>query len=133
MLKIGFFADGPWAHKSLEKIIENDDFQIMYIVVRYDSVDKVLVEYAKRLGVPLFKHRNVNSCDFIQMIKEFDVDINVSMSFNQILKKEIREIAPLGFINCHAGALPFYRGRNILNWVLINGEKEFGGNSTLCR
>ena len=126
MLKIGFFADGPWAHKSLEKIIENDDFQIMYIVVRYDSVDKVLVEYAKRLGVPLFKHRNVNSCDFIQMIKEFDVDINVSMSFNQILKKEIREIAPLGFINCHAGALPFYRGRNILNWVLINGEKEFG-------
>ncbi len=22
-------------------------------------------------------------------------------------------------INCHAGKLPFYRGRNILNWVLI--------------
>ena len=104
MLKIGFFADGPWAHRSLEKIIENDDFQIMFIVVRYDSVDKVLVEYAKRLGVPLFKHKNVNSGDFIQMIKGFGADINVSMSFNQILKKEIREIAPLGFINCHAGA-----------------------------
>ena len=29
-------------------------------------------------------------------------------------------------INCHAGKLPFYRGRNILNWVLINDEKEFG-------
>ena len=25
-----------------------------------------------------------------------------------------------------AGKLPFYRGRNILNWVLINDEKEFG-------
>ena len=22
--------------------------------------------------------------------------------------------------------LPFYKGRNILNWVLINDEKEFG-------
>ena len=29
-------------------------------------------------------------------------------------------------INCHAGALPFYRGRNCLNWVLINDEKSFG-------
>ena len=126
MLKIGFFADGPWAHQSLEKIIENDDFKIMFIVVRYDSTDSVLTEYAKRLNVPLFKHKNVNSNEFLQMIEPLDVDINVSMSFNQILKKEIREIAPLGFINCHAGALPFYRGRNILNWVLINGEKEFG-------
>ena len=26
-------------------------------------------------------------------------------------------------INCHAGKLPFYRGRNILNWALINDEK----------
>ena len=32
----------------------------------------------------------------------------------------------MGFLNCHAGALPFYRGRNILNWALINDEKEFG-------
>ena len=24
------------------------------------------------------------------------------------------------------GKLPFYRGRNVLNWVLINDEKEFG-------
>src|SRR5690606_11568598 len=29
-------------------------------------------------------------------------------------------------INCHAGKLPYYRGRNILNWVLINDENEFG-------
>jgi methionyl-tRNA formyltransferase len=29
-------------------------------------------------------------------------------------------------INCHAGKLPFYRGRNILNWALINDEKEYG-------
>jgi methionyl-tRNA formyltransferase len=34
--------------------------------------------------------------------------------------------APLGFINVHAGLLPFYRGRNIINWALINGETEVG-------
>jgi methionyl-tRNA formyltransferase len=35
-------------------------------------------------------------------------------------------LPPLKTINCHAGKLPFYRGRNILNWALINDEKEFG-------
>lgn len=48
------------------------------------------------------------------------------MSFNQIFKKDIINIPKYKTINCHAGKLPFYRGRNVLNWVLINDEKEFG-------
>ena len=48
------------------------------------------------------------------------------MSFNQIFRKPIFSLPPLGTINCHAGKLPFYRGRNVLNWVLINDETEFG-------
>ncbi|MEA1052839.1 formyltransferase family protein [Lamprobacter modestohalophilus] len=44
----------------------------------------------------------------------------------QIFKKSTIERLDLGAINCHAGKLPFYRGRNILNWALINDEEEFG-------
>ena len=29
-------------------------------------------------------------------------------------------------INCHAGALPFYRGRSPINWAIINGERKIG-------
>ncbi|HEC1809654.1 TPA: methionyl-tRNA formyltransferase, partial [Campylobacter lari] len=52
--------------------------------------------------------------------------IFVSMSFNQIFKKELLNFPKYKTINCHAGKLPFYRGRNVLNWVLINNEDEFG-------
>ena len=48
------------------------------------------------------------------------------MSFDQIFKNEIINAINNNIINCHAGKLPFYRGRNILNWVLINDEKKFG-------
>jgi len=48
------------------------------------------------------------------------------MSFNQIFKSAIINLPRLKTINCHAGKLPFYRGRNVLNWALINDEKEFG-------
>lgn len=125
-MKIGYFADGPWSHAALERILEDQDFSIGFIVVRYPNPDPILVKYAEKNGIPLFCVANVNDPDFRKRIEEFGVDVNVSMSFNQIIKKDLIHLAPQGFINCHAGLLPFYRGRNILNWALINGEKEFG-------
>ncbi len=125
-MKIGYFADGLWSHKALEKILEDERFVISFIVPRYDTQDPVLKEYSDHLNVDYLPIKNVNHADAIDKLTGYGADIFVSMSFNQILKKKILESAPLGFINCHAGALPFYRGRNVLNWVLINDEKEFG-------
>ncbi len=125
-MKIGFFGDGKWAHLSLTKILDSQSFQVVFIVARNENPDKVLREYAEKFRIPFFVHPNVNSAEFLETIGKFNPDLNVSMSFNQIMKPEIIRLAPEGFINCHAGALPFYRGRNILNWAIINGEKEFG-------
>jgi methionyl-tRNA formyltransferase len=32
----------------------------------------------------------------------------------------------MGLVNIHAGKLPFYRGRSVVNWAIINGETEVG-------
>jgi methionyl-tRNA formyltransferase len=80
----------------------------------------------KRNGIPTFKLNNVNSDDNLSFLASFGADLFVSMSFNQIFKKGFLSLTPLGVLNCHAGKLPFYRGRNVLNWALINGESEFG-------
>lgn len=125
-MKIGYFADGPWSHLALEKIIQHKNLEIAFIVPRFDTQDPVLLEYSRKLNVPFIPHENVNSPEFLSLIQKYKADIFVSMSFNQILKSPILNAAPLGFINCHAGALPFYKGRNILNWAIINGEKKFG-------
>jgi len=125
-VKIGYFADGPWSHIALEKLVNDDRFEICFIVPRYDMQDSVLKEWAKKLSVDFLPIEKVNREQSIKMLKKYGADLFISMSFNQILKKEILQVAPLGFINCHAGKLPFYRGRNILNWVLINDEKEYG-------
>lgn len=125
-MRIGYFADGPWAHKAFQKLIADSSIEIAFICVRYDIRDNVLKEYAERYGIDFLYHRNINSDAFTDKVKEYRCDLFVSMSFNQIFKKEIIFLPPLTTINCHAGKLPFYRGRNILNWVLINDEKEFG-------
>ena len=125
-MKIGYFADGPWSHLALEKILLRKVANVAFICVRSDSQDPILPEMARKLGVPCLKHQNVNSPEFLKIIDEFKCDLLISMSFDQIFKKAILELTPHGIINCHAGKLPFYRGRNILNWALINDEKEFG-------
>ena len=125
-LHVGYFADGPWAHMAFQKLIADESIQIDFICVRFDNRDPVLCEFAHMHQIQLFCVSNVNSMDFMEKLRGIQSDLFVSMSFNQIFKQEIINLPRLKTINCHAGKLPFYRGRNILNWVLINDEKEFG-------
>ena len=125
-MKIGYFADGPWSHLALEKLTQDKRLEVAFIVPRFDTQDPVLKEWANKLGVDYLLLENVNSQDSLDSFSEYRADLFISMSFNQILRPRILSLPTMGFINCHAGELPFYRGRNILNWSLINDAKQFG-------
>ena len=43
-MKIGYFADGIWAHRAFEKIINDKSLQIVFMTVRYDKKDEVLLD-----------------------------------------------------------------------------------------
>lgn len=123
---IGYFADGPWSHRTLERLLVKPDVKIAFICARYDNPDQILKNRAEFENIPFLLHPNINSAEFSEAIQSYSCDLFVSMSFNQIFRRAMIETPPLGTINCHAGKLPFYRGRNILNWALINDEREFG-------
>jgi methionyl-tRNA formyltransferase len=125
-LKIGYFADGPWSHQALRKILQDGTLEVAFVCARFDNPDPYLREESERLGIKFFVPENINSEDFLFFLKNTFCDLHVSMSFNQIFREKILSIPSKKTINCHAGKLPFYRGRNILNWALINDEKEFG-------
>ena len=125
-IRIGYFADGPWSHKAFEKLITDETIEILFIVPRSDTNDNTLKDFAIRYKIDYLFPVKINSSEFIETTKLYNLDLFVSMSFNQIFKTPILNVPKFGVINCHAGKLPFYRGRNILNWALINDEKEFG-------
>jgi methionyl-tRNA formyltransferase len=54
------------------------------------------------------------------------IDLLLVCSFDIILNEAILSIPKLKCINIHMGKIPEYRGSNVLNWALINGEKEIG-------
>lgn len=125
-MKVGYFGDGPWSHYALEKILGSPHFEISFICAKFDNPDPYLKSRSLEKKIPFVVNENVNSDGFLDFLNGFDCDIYVSMSFNQIFRSRIINKTSNGIINCHAGKLPFYRGRNILNWALINDEKDFG-------
>jgi methionyl-tRNA formyltransferase len=125
-MKIGYFADGPWGHNALIKLLEDETIDVCFIVPRNDTKDTFLKDQAQENGIDYLCPIKVNSNEFYEMAQKYSCDLFVSMSYNQIFRSRIYNLPPFKTINCHAGKLPFYRGRNILNWALINGEKEFG-------
>lgn len=125
-MKIGYFGDGPWAHEAFKKLMNDKTIAVKFVTVRFDKKDPKLISMAEKCGVPVELSKNINSDEFLDRIGKYEADLFVSMSFDQIFKTKAINFPPLKTINCHAGKLPFYRGRNILNWALINDEKEFG-------
>lgn len=123
-MKLGLFADGIWGLNVLKLILNNKSIKLKFICLRYHETDSFLRNYAKKKKIKIFRVKNVNSNNFIKKIKKFKVDLLASMSYDQIFSKNF--LKNFFVINCHAGLLPAYRGRNPINWAIINGEKYYG-------
>lgn len=125
-MRIGYFADGVWGQNGLRRLAELPEVEIAFVCLRFDAPDQALKQMAEDRGIDVLIHPNVNADDFFERLETYHIDLLVSLSFNQIFQSRILEYPRYHAINCHAGKLPFYRGRNILNWALINDEREFG-------
>jgi methionyl-tRNA formyltransferase len=125
-MRIGFFGDGGWAERALLQLTQDDRYTIAFVAVRASRPDWKLIGLAEQHGIPALCPTSINSAESISEIGKFKADLHVSMSYDQILREAILDLPARGTLNCHAGALPFYRGRNPLTWAIINGEEEFG-------
>ena len=125
-MKVLFFGDGRWACLSLQAILKTNEFDVVGVVLRNKTPDLALKLISEKNEIPVYIPEKVNSTSVIEDFKALNPDLCVSMSYDQIIKANLRQIPKDGFINCHAGKLPNYRGRNVINWALINDEKEIG-------
>lgn len=84
-----------------------------------------LRNYAKNANIETIDANNFNSSTFIKKINQWKPDIIVTR-INQILKKEILKIPPLGCLCCHSSLLPNYRGIAAEFYNLLHDEKYAG-------
>jgi methionyl-tRNA formyltransferase len=124
-LRTVLFGDGAWAALSLRRLLA-EGHEVAAVVGRSRPSDAALAEAAAELRVPLHSPRRVNDPAFVQALAELRPELGLSIAYDQILRAPLRAVPRLGFVNFHAGMLPRYRGRNVVNWAILNGETEIG-------
>lgn len=74
---------------------------------------------------PVFTHPPTGMREtFLAELRGLAPVLGISVSYSRILWPELLDLFPHGVVNLHNGKLPAYRGANVLQWAIINGETE---------
>ena len=124
-LRVLMLGDGEWAGRSLRRLHDRGH-SIVGAVLRTRPTDPCLAEAAAAVGAPTLQPGDPSSADFLAQVRSVAPDLIVSVAYDRILRPALLALPRVGCINFHAGKLPTYRGRNVVNWAIINGEDEIG-------
>ncbi|TXT54886.1 MAG: hypothetical protein BAJATHORv1_50139 [Candidatus Thorarchaeota archaeon] len=80
----------------------------------------------KKHGCPIHRPKNVNSSKFRETLKDYDLDLIVSVASSQIFKTKLLNLPKIGCINMHGSLLPKHKGINPSFWALLEGDRETG-------
>lgn len=83
-------------------------------------------DFVKNKGLNFIEFTDLKAPDFLQRIKDLNIDMAVVCSFNYKIPEELLNCAKDGFINLHPSLLPEYRGANPYSRVILNNEKITG-------
>lgn len=81
---------------------------------------------AAAIGSEVFYTTNINAPETLEAIESAKPDVTLVVGWSQICKAPFRAIAPLGSIGFHPAALPRLRGRGVIPWTILLGEKTAG-------
>ena len=120
-------------HESVKHILNilKDQCQIIAVVVpiNREGTDKIkrVRAVCEEQGIPVVvQPRKADIASFNKFLADNYVTFGISWSYSQIIASETLAIFKDGIWNMHGGKIPEYRGANVLQWAIVNGEKEIG-------
>ena len=140
MMKIIFFGTPQFAVPTLERLLENPEFEVVAVVTQPDKRrsrgKKLLPSPVKVAAVannlPVWEPSRIKKeAPTLAKLRDAGVDAFVVVAYGQILSQEILDMPKLGCINGHGSILPRYRGAAPIQWCLCNGETVTGMTTML--
>lgn len=82
--------------------------------------------FAEQRGREVHECADINTVESIAIIESVRPDVLVVAEFGQMIRRPVRDLAPLGAMNLHASLLPELRGAAPVNWAVIRGCQRTG-------
>lgn len=86
--------------------------------------DPPVAQFAKEKGIPCLQPEKASQEDFLNELKNLNIDVIVTCAYGQILTQKFLDIPGRGTINIHPSRLPEYRGATPVQAALLNGDKD---------
>lgn len=81
---------------------------------------------ANELHLKCLECENVNTPEFLAVLRSRQPQVLVVIAFGQKIGPEILALPDCRAVNLHSSLLPAYRGAAPINWAIINGESHTG-------
>jgi folate-dependent phosphoribosylglycinamide formyltransferase PurN len=114
------------------RVLDELSFQLyyrMFLRTGDQRLRQALEPNASATRAELAKHVDVvdvdslNSAEGQAVLKRLSPDL-VVMSSRELLRPEVLELARVGFVGCHPGILPDFRGAYASFWAMLEGKPE---------
>lgn len=85
-----------------------------------------LREIKRSYNVPVVGSKDVNGAEAMSTVRDWRPDLVISIYLNQLIKRDLIDLPPLGCLNIHPALLPRNRGLFPYFWAIANGDQETG-------
>jgi len=124
------FGNVPLASWVIGEVLKSSSLKLVGVIAEECGVSNYAhhglalppaFHYCKEFDIPIISFEDA------ELLAESNEILGISVRYNRIFKEEYFSKFRPGIINLHGGELPKYRGSNIANQVILNGERKIGG------
>lgn len=103
------------------------NFETMASMMQKESIHfRHVDELGAANGIPIHYCEDLNDKTVIEGLHEYKPDL-VMFTGGGLLRREVLAAAGAGVLNCHMGMLPKYRGMDVVEWPILEGDLEHIG------
>lgn len=137
-INICFMGSPKFSLETLDILNKNEKINLSLVVSGKDKKRNrnkfkptVVKQYALDNNIEVVTPDSVNTDEFINLLKEKNIDFIVVVAFGQLIKENLLEEYKNKIINLHPSSLPKYRGSSPVQFSLLNGEKKTHASAML--
>ena len=87
--------------------------------ISYKNID----EFAEHFDIPLVYCNDLNDPNVVEGLKNIEPAL-VIFTGGGLIRQDILQNAGAGVLNCHMGVLPAYRGMDVVEWPILEGNYD---------
>lgn len=137
-INICFMGSPKFSLETLDILNKNENINLSLVVSGKDKKRNrnkfkptVVKQYALDNNIEVVTPDSVNTDEFINLLKEKNIDYIVVVAFGQLIKEKLLEEYKNKIINLHPSSLPKYRGSSPVQFSLLNGDKKTHASAML--